>query len=117
MARMIIKLSQENKSWYLEWSTVVDAPVLVCSSLEEYKKWYQEEYGRSSMDELERRLERVESKGTSSMIHDSIDDLILPNRCGKNETSLSKEQIIQYYCTEELSEKPLGEKLLGFCLD
>lgn len=109
---MILKLSEGKKSWYLEWSTVVDAPVSFGMTLGQFKKFYQEEYGRSSMDELERRLERVEEKGTSSLIHASADDLISYNRAGKNETILSKQQLIDVYCIRKIAEKdkPLGTK-------
>jgi hypothetical protein len=111
MGRMIIKLTEGDQSWYLEWSTIVDAPVLICNSLEQFKKFYQEEYGRSSMDDLERRLKRVEETGTSSFMYDSVDAVIRSNRAGQKETCLSKEQIIKYYCTKELTERPIGEKI------
>ncbi len=110
MSRFLIKLANEEKSWYLEWSTVVDAPVTRFDSLEELKEYYQAEYGRSAMYELDKRLARVEEKGTSSFIHESADDLISYNRAGQNGTCLSKEQIIKYYCTEELTELPLGTR-------
>ncbi len=110
MARFLLKLSHEDKSWYLEWSTVVDAPVARFDSLEELKEYYQAEYGRSGMLDLDQRLFRVEQKGTSSLIHKSADDLISYNRAGANETCLTKEQIIKYYCTEELTELPTGTR-------
>jgi hypothetical protein len=119
---MIIKLSEDNRDWYLEYSTVVDAPILYGMSLEEFKQYYQEEYGRSSMDELEKRLARVEEKGTSSMMHSSLEDTIDYNRAGKNETCLTKEQMIEHYCktdhlkTEEdwkqhMANLPVGKRL------
>ncbi len=98
MSRMIIKLTDSQQDWYLEWSTVVDAPITYGMSLEEFKAYYKEEYGRSSMDELEKQLERVEEIGTSSRIHDSVDDLIAFNRAGDNESQISKEELIQKFC-------------------
>lgn len=111
MSRFLIKLSSGDKSWYLEWSTIVDAPVTRFDSVEELKEYYQREYGRSAMYELDQRLARVEEKGTSSMIDKSVDSVISYNRAGANETCLTKDQIIKYYCTEELTELPVGKKI------
>lgn len=108
MSRLIIKLQQDNQSWYLEWSSIVDAPTTYGMSLDEFKKFYREEYGHQGLEELEERLKRVEQKGISSMIHDSVDDLITNNRAGKKETRITKEQIIAYYCTKELGILPYG---------
>ena len=111
MPRMIVKLDDH----YLEWSTVVDAPVTFGMTLEEFTEYYQAEYGRSGMREFEDRMERVQEKGTSAFLYDSADDLIAHNRAGKNETCLSKEQIIDYYCRKIrdsggtlIAECPLG---------
>lgn len=98
MPRYIVKLTEEDKSWYMEWSTVVDAPVTYGMSLENFKQYYKEMYGLSSLPELEQRLERCEAKGTSSMIDDDADEVISFNRAGKNETILTKQQIIDCYC-------------------
>lgn len=122
MPRMIIKLSEGKRDWYLEYSTVVDAPINYGMSLEEFKEYYQEEYGKSSMGELEKRLMRVEEKGSSSMIHKGLNDTIDYNRAGKGETCLSKEQMIEHYCkTDHLktdedwkkhtADLPMGRKL------
>lgn len=95
MPRYIVKLDGK----YLEWSTVVDAPVTEGKTLEEFKADYQLRYGINSMKELGGRLARVEAKGTSSQIDDSIDELILGNRAGENETELSKDELIKQYCS------------------
>jgi hypothetical protein len=109
MPRYICKFTNEDQAWYLEWSTVVDAPVTYGMSLDEFKEYYKNEYGRQGLGELETRLERVEVKGTSSLMYDSLDDLISYNKAGQKGTSLSKQQIIDVYCTRVWSEKrPLG---------
>lgn len=110
MPRFICKVASEEQSWYLEWSTVVDAPVTYGMSLEEFKEYYKDEYGRSSLDELAKRLERVEVKGTSSMIHESAEDVMDWNRAGKDGSSLSRQQIIDVYCTRIIPE---GERPMG----
>ncbi len=100
MSRYIIKLHSEktNKDYYMEWSTIVDAPVTYGVDLNEFTKYYIEQYGKSSENELKERLTRVEEKGTSSQIDDNVDDLIKYNRAGENETSLTKEEILNQYC-------------------
>jgi hypothetical protein len=110
MAHFICKIVEENQLWYFEWSTVVDAPITFGMSLEEFKKYYKEEYGRKGMDDLEQRLERVEEKGTSSRIHKSVDDLIDYNRAGQRGSSLSRQQLIDVYCTQIIpeNERPMG---------
>lgn len=122
MPRFIVKLSEEDKNWYLEWSTVVDAPITYGMSLEKFKEFYIGEYGRSSMDELEKRLARVEESGTSCRMDDSVDDTISFNRAGKKETKLTKQQIIDHYCKidhltskedfkKHEANKPIGTKI------
>lgn len=56
MGRYILKI----KDHYLEWSTVVDAPVTFGMLLPEFKEYYRDEYGRDGYRELKHRLERVE---------------------------------------------------------
>jgi hypothetical protein len=98
MPRYIVKLNDGNRDYYLEWSTVVDAPVTFGVSLEEFKQGYQEQYGTEGMRALAERLVRVEKKGTSDLLHGSVDELLQFNRAGKGETCLTKEQIIDAYC-------------------
>ena len=76
---------------YFEYSTVVDAPVTVLMGLEEFKAYYLAEYGRCTFDGLEERLARADTKGTSSMLDSSLEDMLLCNRCGPGETELSVE--------------------------
>lgn len=95
MPRIIIKL--ENK--YLEWSTVVDAPVTYGMSLKEFKEYYKEEYGSNGMEDLPRRLQRVNKTGSSSMT-ESLGNLIAVNRAGENERRLTKKGIIKKYITD-----------------
>lgn len=102
MPRYIAKFTDKKskKDFYLEWSTVVDAPVTYGVSLEEFKKYYESAYGRKSMDELSDRLMRVEQKGTSSQIDDSVEELISCNRAGDGETELTYDQIVETYCLQ-----------------
>ena len=94
MPKYIIKI----KDKYLEWSTVVDAPVTYGLSLEEFTKYYAEEYGQQGMRGLPDRLKRVESKGTSSMLDDSIESLISGNTLASDGAKLTLDEIYQVYC-------------------
>jgi len=113
MPRYICKIANDECAWYLEWSTVVDAPVTFGMSLEEFKEYYKDEYGRQGIEDLDRRLERVEAKGISAFNYDSVDDLIGWNRAGKDESCLSKQQLIDVYCTQIIPEDdlPMGTVL------
>lgn len=94
MPRYIVKL----EDYYLEWSTIVDAPVTYGMPLEEFKEYYQEEYGLDGMRYLAERLKRVEAKGISSRIHSSVENLLTVNRAGENGKDISIKEIIEKYC-------------------
>ena len=92
MPRYICKLND----MYFEWSTIVDAPITYGLSLDEYKKYYKEEYGKISFEhELPERLERVEKTGTSA-INSTLDDIISYNRAGLNESCLDINDLIKF---------------------
>lgn len=80
MPKFIVKIAGK----YLEWSTIVDAPSTYGMTLEQFKAYYRDEYGRLSMRELEERLARVEVTGTSSMLGEpSAEATVVPcNRMG-----------------------------------
>lgn len=101
MPRYIVKLSDKNNDYYLEWSSVVDAPVTYGMSLTEFKKYYNKEYGRNGMKNLGERLQRVKSNGTSCELGDNINDFISTNRAGDREKRLSKKEIINKYCIQK----------------
>lgn len=73
---IICKIEINKQPMYFEWSTVCDDFRTYAMTLEEFKEYYREEYGRSSMNELEHRLKRVELVGTSSRLHDSMESVI-----------------------------------------
>lgn len=105
MGRFIIKITDEkfNKDYYMEWSTVVDAPVTYGLDLEEFKEYYKEEYGKSGMNDLNERLERVEKTGSSGIApFGKLEDLLELNRAGENEETLDKEGILNQYCRERI---------------
>jgi len=102
MPRYAMKIHDEklNKDWYLEWSTIVDAPVTYGMSLEEFTEYCRSEYGNSHMRlEFDDRMKRVEEQGSSCYFDtDGINHYFEYNRAGKNETVLNKEGILDKYC-------------------
>ena len=97
MGRFIVRI----EDYYLEWSTIVDAPVTWGMKLGEFKRHYRVRYGTEGMLELPKRLARVEKTGTSSMIGHRVADLVNFNRAGPNESSLTYKEIWQAYCLNE----------------
>ena len=100
MGTFIIKLNGEEGDFYLEWSTIVDAPITYGMSLEEFKEFYKEEYGNKGINELPARLERVKRTGCSAF-NTTLDSLLACNRLGDNEVKISKEEIYRKYCLEK----------------
>lgn len=105
--RYIVKLvdKKTNKDYYLFWSTVVDAPVSDGVGLTEFAEVYRQEYGRAGDAEYRQRMDRVEVKGTSSMIDDNAEAVVSFNRAGPGESPLSYEEIVRFYCLGEEVEE------------
>ena len=103
MPKYIIKLSGKGGDFYLEWSTVVDAPTTYGMSLEEFKKFYREEYGNHEMQDFPQRLEMVEKTGCSGY-NETLDGLLSCNRAGDKEAEISKEEIFKKYYLEKPAE-------------
>lgn len=101
MPTYIIKLKDEkfNRDYYMEWSTVVDAPVTYGMNLEDFKNYYKNQYGVSGLSKLDARLERVEKTGTSGYPpFDNLQELVFPNRAGKGEKEIGLDEILDKYC-------------------
>lgn len=87
---------------FFTWSTIVDAPITFGVSREEYEEDFRIEKGLDAfVHELPARMERALAKGTSSMSHGSLEDLVGHNYAGFGGTRLTFEQIIQIYCVEQ----------------
>jgi len=100
MPSYIIKLTDEkdNKDYYMEWSTIVDAPTTYGVDLDKFKENYKDEYGKSGMGELDQRLDRIAKHGTSARDGTTVRELISCNRAGENEECLTEEEILDKYC-------------------
>ena len=99
MPRYIIKIHDDkfNRDYYLEWSTVVDAPVSYGFSLDHFTEYYLQKYGQKESPDLSNRMIRVEKNGISAY-DENLDDLFEWNRAGDKETTLDKEGILNKYC-------------------
>lgn len=105
MPRFIIKIHDEklNKDWYMEWSTIVDAPVTYGYDIESFKEYYKERYGTEGMRDLPERIERVKQTGCSAFPpYDNIESFLNYNRAGNDETTINKEGILERYCRNHI---------------
>ena len=94
MARIIVKL----RDYYFEYSSVVDAPVTWGMNREAFETYYREEYGRSSLEDFQERMKRVEQNGTSSMSESSVEEVLSCNCAGPNGSNLTVDEIYKFYC-------------------
>ena len=110
MADLIVKLAPD---CYVEWSTVTDSPISSTMTLEQLHGYILDEYGRSGLERLPARLERVESTGTSGLGGTTLDELLLVNRAGDGDAHLTREEIIERYAPEPVIDvvEPDGNKV------
>jgi hypothetical protein len=112
MGMMIVKL--EGK--YLLWSTSSDSPGSYGLTLTELRAHIKEEQGNEGLRDLERRLVRVEEKGTSSIDCPNVDSTIMHNRADRTvrgkEGSLHREEIVEFYIRR--GEEPTVITLAAF---
>jgi hypothetical protein len=97
MARCLVKLADNE---YVEWSTVVDAPVTAVGTRDEIVKHARDEFGRQGASNIEERLQRCEERGHSAMwpgAGDSVEDLIRGNRAGEGEAEVTLDEIRHLY--------------------
>ena len=88
----------DDTEYYFLWSTVVDAPVTFGMNLEGFQEFMRYEYGNRGMEDLQQSLERARERGTSWVCGPTFDEMIKFNRAGENESTLSREQLIEWYC-------------------
>jgi len=93
----IIKLDK----FYLIWSSIVDAPTTYGMTLEELEDFCRREWGEAAKILLPTLLSRTDACGTSILWHRNVDDTILCNRAGPNETSITMQQIYRAYCLRQ----------------
>lgn len=105
MPKFIVKLEHGNTTWYLEWSTVSDAPRTYGMPLAEFREYMRDEYGRSGCRDLDARIERADVNGTSMMHYScTAKDAFTSNRTGPDESELTYDQIVHKYCVARPTE-------------
>ena len=97
MGKFIVKI----RDYYLEWSTISDAPSTFGMGYIDFLHYYREKHGYAGMEELAGRLERVSKYGTSSLDRETPEDVILLNRAGPSESKLTLDEIYRAYCLRE----------------
>lgn len=94
MPKFIVKLAEDK---FVEWSTIVDAPVTYILSKEGMIEYLDAEYGRASKENNVVRVDRADKTGTSSMMGDDLESIVSGNRAGPKETEISLAEIIEQY--------------------
>lgn len=95
MGKFIVKI----RDMYLEWSTIVDAPTTFGMTLNDFKKYYRQMYGEDGAKNLDSRLARVAEHGSSALPPCYwMPDLLVGNRAGPDESTLTSKEIYQAYC-------------------
>lgn len=89
MGNSIVKHCISGKDRYLVWSSIVDAPITYGITKKQLLQFWRTEYGRSGVEDLERRLAAGRTK--------TVDCMVSCNRAGKDETRLTTEQIVDYF--------------------
>jgi hypothetical protein len=95
MPRFIIKITDKStrKDYYLDYSTVVDAPVTHGMDLIKFKEYYLEEYGELEYQRIDERLARVDKNGCSGHYpFNNLKDLLVQ----------SKKKILKEYCLNQV---------------
>jgi hypothetical protein len=108
MGNGIVRLERDGQEWFLEWSTIVDAPVTYGMDKAELRAYVKEKYGTDGLEHLDPRINRARAHGHSFMDDPSetAADYIVPNRAGPGETELSLDELIDAYCVRKCAYDP-----------
>ncbi len=83
MGRWLVKVGEDR---FLEWSSIVDAPVTPIMTKDELLDWLRDRYGSYGVEQAEERMARAMPLSEIGW-----------NRAGPREESLTPEQIIERY--------------------
>lgn len=104
MGHYIVCLRDGDQTWWLEWSTVVDAPVMFGMSENAFRDYYIAKYGSIDAE----RFERARSKGTSAR-YASLQSLIMGNHAGPDGSRLTHEELLTQYCRDPETQADIHE--------
>lgn len=94
MGTGILKLGPDQ---YVEWSTVVDAPVSYILTRKKMEAFLLAEAVKKARDRVTERLDTADRNGLTFVDCGSVAELVRGNRAGPNETELTLEQIVEKY--------------------
>ena len=103
MGRGVVRIEHDGRAWFMEWSTVVDAPVTYGMNESEFRRHIEAEYGRRGLEDLGPRLARARLDGHSFMDDTSgcVEEFVRGNRAGPGESELSVAEIVDWYCIRQ----------------
>lgn len=84
------------KDYYFVWDEKFKHPISHGMKKNELLEWLQVEERQDAIDSFDNRIKRADETGSSSA-YQNIDSLIKENKAGKNNESLTKEQIFEEY--------------------
>ncbi len=93
----IVRLERGDEAWYLEWSTVVDAPVTYGMTRNEMRAHLTKEGLAKLTARIDERLALADKRGTSFVDND-VHGLLAVNRAGPGESELTLDGLIDAYC-------------------
>ena len=95
MGRTLVKMTKGDRVCYLEWSSIVDAPVAGGFTLEELKSYIIDCYGADGVAYLPSRLKRCDLYGHSALDrdHKTWQEYVSFNRAGENEKQLTPDEL------------------------
>jgi hypothetical protein len=94
---IIIKLRCDGEDYYLEWNIYIKAPVTAPMTLKEFRSHCLEHCSNQGLADLPGRLKLTEKKGTSCVSHKSVDATLKNNKCGDDDSCLTRDQIIEKF--------------------
>lgn len=97
MGRVIVAVDHGEARYYMEWSSVVDAPITRGMRLTEFLDHFRAEYGQTGMRQLADKLDRANRYGTSCLRPTSFDEYIAGNHAGLHGTEATRGQIVSHY--------------------
>jgi len=99
LGQYAVKLTDKDKQYYIHWSEIVDAPVYVAVSLDDYRAYFRDRFGRDADESSERRgdWKRLEETGLITESYQTPEEAVACNRAGTNERQLTVEGIRRRY--------------------
>lgn len=91
MPRYAVRVEDRGREFWLEWSTVVDAPITYGMSRDEYREYVRDERGREGLERLDLRL-------ATDWLPPLLADEYSGNRAGLNGSWLTLAQLVDHYC-------------------